>query len=141
MADIVYTSALLDEAKGNIDYDTDTFYIMLLTSAYTPSAAHAKRSDLTASEVTGTGYTAGGQALTGVTVTASGTNVIIDATDPVWPSSTITARYGAIYKHRGGAATADELVCLKDFGGNVISTSGSFTVTLGVDGFLKKAAA
>ena len=60
MANLIYDSALEDEAKGAIDYDTDTFKIMLVTSSYTPNkGTHTRRSDVT-NEVTGTGYTAGG---------------------------------------------------------------------------------
>ena len=39
-----------------IDLDTDTFKLMLVTSAYTPTKTHAKRSDIT-NEVTA-GYIA-----------------------------------------------------------------------------------
>mgnify|MGYP000402675218 CR=1 FL=1 len=63
MASLIYNSAVRDEAVGNIDFDTDTFYGMLVTSTYTPNKdTHTKRSDVT-NEVTGTGYTAGGMAV------------------------------------------------------------------------------
>ena len=51
------------------DWDTDTIKVMLTTSLYTPDQdTHDFKNDVT-NEVTGTGYTAGGQALTNKTVT------------------------------------------------------------------------
>src|SRR6476661_186986 len=109
MATIIPTSFKTDLASGNIDLDSDTFYVMLITSSATPSAAWDRRNDVT-NEVTGTGYTAGGQALTTLTVTASGTQGKWTADPTTWSSATITARYAVIYKHRGWASSADELV-------------------------------
>lgn len=128
MATIIPTSFKTDLPKGNIDLDSDTFYVMLLTSSATPAATWAKRSDVT-NEVTGTGYTAGGQALTTLSVTASGTQGKWTADPTTWASSTITARYAVIYKHRGGAASADELVQIVDFGSDKTSSGGNFTIT------------
>ena len=130
MASLIYNSAIRDEATGAIDYDTDTFYAMLVTSAYTPDKdVHNRRDDVT-NEVTGAGYTAGGQAVT-VTVAAVDTanaRVVITFTSHNWPTATITARGEVIYKRRGGAAGADELVYYNDFGSDITSTAGTFTV-------------
>lgn len=125
----VYNSALEDLARGAIDFDTDTFRAMLVTATYVANKdTHLKRSDVT-NEVTGTGYTAGGTPVT-VTVTKDTANDRLDISfsNPSWANSTITARGVVIYKARGGAATADELVCYGDFGANVSSTNGTFTV-------------
>lgn len=131
MASGVYPSAINDSFKGNIDYDTDTFYAMLLTSSYTPDFdTHVKRSSLTASEASGTGYTAGGSVVT-VTVSAYDTaNNRQDVTlgGFTLTTSTITARYCAYYKRRGGADTADELIGLNDFGTDKSSVAGDFIV-------------
>jgi hypothetical protein len=135
MADLIFTSAKRDLANGTIDLDTDTLKLMLLTSSYTPSAAHDKRDDLT-NEVTGTGYTAGGATLANKTVTVVGTTGVFDADDVTWPASTITARYGVVYKSRGGAASADELLFLFDFGSNITSTADTFTVPFSASGLL-----
>lgn len=136
MASFFYDSFWDDLMKGNVNPSADTFYMMLTTSTYTPSkAAHAKRSDVT-NEVTGTGYTAGGAAAT-VTLTAASGNSdkeAINIADVSWASSTITARYGVVYKHRGGLATADELVAVLDFGADITSTAGTFTVHLTTQG-------
>ncbi|MFN8996331.1 MAG: hypothetical protein ACK5X3_22060 [Pseudomonadota bacterium] len=131
MASLIYNSFLEDLARGAIDMDTDTFKVMLVTSAYTENKnTHTKRSDIT-NEVTGTGYTAGGVTCT-VTVTKDTTNDRLDITLGAvsWPSSTITARKAVYYKSRGGAATADELVAVNDFGSDVISTGATFSLAL-----------
>ncbi len=131
MASLIYNSALEDLARGAIDFDTDTFKIMLVTAAYTANKdTHTKRSDVT-DEVPATGgYTAGGQVVA-PTVTKDNANDRVDITwsQETWAAATITARGAVIYKSRGGAASADELVAYVDFGSNIISTAGDFIVT------------
>lgn len=57
-----------------------------------------------------------------------GTNIVaFDAADAAWTSSTITARYGVLYKSTGTASTS-ALIGIFDFGGNISSTSGTFTI-------------
>lgn len=136
MASVFYDSFLRDMQNGSIDLDTDTIKGMLVTSTYVPNTAtHAKRSDVT-NEVTGTGYTAGGAALANKTVTADTTNHrgVFDADDLTWPTATITARGIVLYKSRGGAATADELICYIDFGADVTSTAANFLLTWNAGG-------
>lgn len=130
MASLVYNTGLNAALTGGIDFDTDTFKVMLVTSSYTADKdAHEDRADVT-NEVTGTGYTAGG-ATTTVTVTKDNANdrVDIDFSDVSFTDSTITAAGGVIYKSTGTAAN-DTLVAFLDFGGDVSSTSGTFTVSV-----------
>lgn len=130
MPSLIYNSFWEDLARGAIDLDTDTFRVMLTTSAYTEDKdAHLKRSAVT-NEVTGAGYSAGGTT-TAVTIAKDTANDRVTVTFGAvsWPTSTITARKAVIYKSRGGAATADELVCVVDFGSDVISASGTFSLT------------
>lgn len=130
MASEVYDSFLEDVHRGAIDLDTDTFYCLLVDATYTPNkGTHTKRSDITG-EVSGTGYTAGGTAVT-FTITKDTVNHRLDITisSPSWPNSTITARRCVVYKRRGGASSADELVLVGDFLANVTSTNGTFSVT------------
>lgn len=131
MASFLYNSMLRDEAVGAIDFDTDTFRVSLHTAAYAPNKDTHDRFDDVTNEVTGTGYTAGG-AVTSVTVGAvDATNDRVDVTFGAvsWPSSTITARYGVIRKARGGLASADELIMVVDFGADITSTNGTFSLT------------
>lgn len=129
MASLIYNSAVDDMAKGAMDFDTDTFKVMLVTSSYTPNKdTHDKRDDVT-NEVSGTGYTAGG-VTSACTVTKDTANdrVTLSFAAVNWASSTITARAAVIYKSRGGAASSDELVCYVDFGADVSSSAATFSL-------------
>lgn len=92
----------------------------------TYGAATTNYSDMTGNsdEVTGTGYTAGGNTLTSVSPTTSGTTAFIDFADTVWPTATITASGALIYN----STNSDRAVCVLDFGGDKTSTAGDFTI-------------
>lgn len=129
MASLIYDSSLDDLAKNNIKYSTDTFYAMLVTSTYAPNKkTHTKRSDVT-NEVAGAGYTAGGAASAAtVTLDTANDREDISFATVTWVTSTITARAAVLYKHRGGASSADELIAYVDFGADITSTAGDFVV-------------
>jgi hypothetical protein len=129
MASLIYNSAIDDMARGAIDFDTDSFKAMLVTSAYTPNKdTDLKRSAVT-NEVSGTGYTAGGVAcVCTVTKDTANDKVTLSFAAVSWASSTITARALVIYKSLGGASSADALVAYNDFGSNVSSSGGTFSV-------------
>jgi hypothetical protein len=129
MASLVYNSFFDDVLRGNINPEADTFFVMLVSSAYTEDKdAHTKRSNVT-NEIAGTGYVAGGQAATATIAKDNATDrVTITFAAVNWPTSTITARKAVYYKRRGGAASADELVGVNDFGSDVTSTAGTFAL-------------
>lgn len=130
MASLIYNHALDNAARGTIDYDTDTFYVLLTTSSYAENKdSHEYRSDVTNEVANGNGYTTNGNSVT-VTVTKDDANDRIDISlgGTTWPASTITARKAVYYKYRGGAASADELIAVNDFGSDVTSSGGTFTL-------------
>lgn len=129
MASLIYNRALELWARGSIDFDTDTFKVMLTTSTYTEDKdAHDFRNDVT-NEVSGTGYTAGGNTVTvSVTLDTANDRVDISLGGTTWTTSTITARKAVYYKARGGASSADELVAVNDFGSDVVTSAGTFTL-------------
>lgn len=131
MATIIYNSFLDDVFKGNIDCDTDTFKVMATAVTYSENKdTHTKRSDIT-NEITGTGYTAGGNSVGALTVTKDTANDRNELTLPgtTWPSSTLSGvRKFVYYKSRGGAATADELVACIDNGSDVATTAATLTL-------------
>jgi hypothetical protein len=129
-----YSKALEKIAEGSIDLDTDTFHILLTTSSYTPDQnAHDFRDDIT-NEVTTSGTytisTGAGNALSGFSGAMSTNAYQVSWTSPAFTSATITARTAVIYKRRGGAASADELLAYCTESGDVTSTAGTFTITL-----------
>lgn len=115
---------------GNVDADTDTFRAMLTTNSYTESKNHSKRSDIT-NEITATNYTAGGVVVT-LTVSAINTSTnafTITVNGATWNNLTGTARRLVVYKSRGGASSADELVLCIDFGSDVTRTNQTLDVS------------
>ena len=104
----------------------NTFKIALYTSSATMSASTTAYA--TTNEVSGTGYTAGGNTLTNVDPTTSGTTALTDFSDTTWSSSSITARGALIYNSSTTAGSANRAVAILDFGADKTSTSGDFTI-------------
>tara|TARA_R110000822_G_scaffold27063_3_gene81123 strand:- start:537 stop:980 length:444 start_codon:yes stop_codon:yes gene_type:complete len=104
-----------------------TFKIALYTSAASLDAATTAYS--TSNEVVGTGYTAGGIALTNIDPTSSGTTAFVDFADATFPSATITAAGAIIYNTTtdGGTSTTNAVAVIS-FGGDKTSTNGDFVV-------------
>ena len=125
-----YGSLITKAFNKEIDWDTDTIKVALVTSSYTPDQdAHDYWDDVSANEASGTGYTAGGATLASKTVGyTAGTNVTkFDAADVSWAASTVTARYAVIYVDTGSAATSP-LIGYVDFGSNQSSSAGTFSI-------------
>jgi hypothetical protein len=102
----------------------DVFKIALYTSSATLGASTTAYS--TSNEVTGTGYTAGGNTLTNVTPTSSGTTAFTDFADTTWTTATITANGALIYN----SSKSDKAVAVLAFGGDKTSTAGDFTIVM-----------
>ena len=122
----ICTSFKQELMQGTHNFTTSTgnsFKIALYTSSATLGATTTAYS--ATNEVSGTGYTAAGAALTNVTPTTSGTTAYTDFSDVTWSSSTITANGAVIYND---TASGDPAVCVLAFGGDKSSTSGDFTI-------------
>jgi hypothetical protein len=104
----------------------NTFKIALFTSSATLSASTTAYA--TTNEVSGTGYSAGGNTLTNVDPTTSGTTALTDFADTTWSSASITARGALIYNSSTTAGSANRAVCALDFGADKTSTSGDFVI-------------
>lgn len=100
----------------------NTFKIALFTSSATLGAATTAYS--TTNETSGTGYSAGGNTLTNVTPTSSGTTAFTDFADTTWSTASITARGALIYN----SSASDAAVVVLDFGADKTSTAGDFTI-------------
>lgn len=99
MATKWYGKAAEAVASKKINLTSDTFKVMLVSSSYTPNQdTHTTKSDVTG-EMTGTGYTAGGVTLTGLTLTQSTSENkwTWDADDVTWTGLTGSFRYAVIY--------------------------------------------
>ena len=118
------TSAKAEFLGGVHDLDTDTIKIALYTSSATLGAATTAYSST--NEVVGTGYTAGGNTLTGAVISVDGTTALVDFADPTWADSTITARGALIYN----ASKSNKALAVLDFGADKTSAAGNFTVVM-----------
>ena len=102
----------------------DTFKVALYTSSATMDATTTAYS--VTNEVSGTNYTAGGEAITIVTApTSTSTTAWMDFTDVTWATSTITARGALIYNDTSSGNLA---VGVLDFGSDKTSTAGNFSI-------------
>ena len=119
-----FKKALLD---GEMDFSSNTsqaYKIALYTSSASLDAATTAYT--TSNEVSGTGYTAGGNTLTISTApTTSGTTAFLSFGTTTWSTATITARGALIYQSGGSTPS----VAVLDFGGDKTSTAGDFQIT------------
>lgn len=104
----------------------DTFYMALYTSSATLDATTTAYT--VTNETSGTGYVAGGQALTNIDPSTSGTTAFTDFADETWSTATITARGAMIYNSTPAHTYTNPAVAILDFGGDKTSTAGDFTV-------------
>jgi hypothetical protein len=119
-----FKKALLD---GEMDFSSNTsqsYKIALYTNSASLDATTAVYT--TSNEASGTGYTAGGAALTISTApTTSGTTAYLSFSNTTWATSTITAR-GALIYQTGGTTPA---VAVLDFGSDKVTSGTTFQVT------------
>jgi hypothetical protein len=135
----LYGNFILKALNKEVDFDTDTIKVALVSSSYTPDQdAHDYFNDVSTYEVSGTGYTAGGNTLASKTATYDSANnvIVLDAADTTWASSTITARYAVVYDSTGTSSTS-ALIGYVDFGSDQSSTNGNFTITWDSTGIVR----
>jgi len=105
----------------------NAFKIALYTSSASLGASTTAYSS--SNEASGTGYSAGGAALTNVTPTTSSTTALTDFVDVTWSSSSVTARGAVIYNSSTTGGSANRAVLVLNFGSDKSSSSGDFTIT------------
>lgn len=124
------TSFKVELLKGLHDFTNgaDVFNLALFRSqaliSGTFGAATTNYSDMGADEASGTNYTAGGDALTNVTPTSSGTTAFTDFADLVFSNVTITTSGALIYN----TTNADSAVGVFNFGSDKTATAGDLTI-------------
>ena len=108
--------------QGVHDLTTDQIYVALYTAFVDLNASTTVYT--TTNEVVATGYTAGGQLMTGATVASYNYTAYVNFANVVWANSTITARCALIYNHSKG----DKSIAVLDFGSD--KTQTGFTITM-----------
>lgn len=137
MASKMYGNVVKAAFNKEIDFDSDTIKVALVSSAYTPNQdSHDYWDDVVANEVSGTGYTSGGAVLASKTLTYDGaTNTLkLDAADVTWSSSSITARYAVVYDDTPSTNATKPLIAYFDFTTDRASSGGDFIVRWSTDG-------
>lgn len=114
------------EVLDGIHAAADVYKIALYTSSASLDKTTTAYS--ATNEVSGTGYSAGGATLSGRANAMSGDVACLDFNDPAWASSTITARGALIYN----SSKSNKAVAVFDFGADISTTNGTFTVQLPV---------
>lgn len=140
-----YTKLADSLATKKITLPGDTIKCMLL-SAYTVGSTQDTAqfvSDVlgVATEASGTGYSAGGVALTSVTWTASGHIYALKGTIPAWNTSggSLAAAFALFYDSTPGSNATNPVLCywnLDGAGGTQTSSNGTFTLTQNASGIL-----
>ena len=133
MADAWFTQVLYSIQLKKLGFYTGDIYVMLVADTFDLGLLSTARkiTELVvySHEVSGVGYTEGGLSIvasaTGYSPVGDGSYELAAATNPQWPNSTITARYGVVY-----ASAVDALLYLIDFGENISSSNSTFTIPL-----------
>tara|TARA_R100001015_G_C4577793_1_gene134782 strand:- start:333 stop:761 length:429 start_codon:yes stop_codon:yes gene_type:complete len=112
------------EAKHNfLASGGNSFKLALYTSSATINASTTAYTS--SNEVSGTGYSATGAALTNINPSSGSTTGFTDFANLTFSTVTITARGALIYND----TNSDRAVCALDFGGDKTATAGDFTIT------------
>ena len=122
----VCTSFKVEVLKGEHNFTAssgNTFNLALYTSSASLGASTTAYT--TSNEVSGTGYTAKGNALTSVTPVADSTTAVCDFADKSFTYASFTARGCLIFND---SHSSDAAVCVIDFGADKTVTSGTFTI-------------
>ena len=120
--------------KGLHSFDTsgatpagNVFKIALYTNSATLGTTTTAYS--ATNEISGSGYSAGGNTLTNTGVGTTTTTSFTDFSDTSWTSASFTARGCLIYNSSTVTGlTSNAAVCAVDFGGDKTVSSGTFTI-------------
>lgn len=130
------------------DLDTDSYKVAVYNNTGTPdntvttgalTAYNGAASQwVVANEVTGTGWSAGGVAISGVTVAQSSANVTFDATDTSATTVTLSGAFGAlVYTTTVVTDATNAGVSYHYFGGSQSVTAGTFTIVWAATGIVQ----
>jgi len=123
MASGIYNRFKANLMNKELDLEADTIKGMLLDNSHSFVATHNTKSEIVANEISGTGYTAGGQALANKAVTQAAATKW-DADDLSW-TGTFSAWHLALYDD---TLAGDDLICSIDFGGEKAVFSNDFEI-------------
>ena len=132
MASGIYNRFKANLMNKETDLEGDTIKVALMDSSHSFTATNNTWSDVSANEISGTGYTANGQDLANKAVTQAATTKW-DADNSAWTSATFSTSHAVIYDD---TMANDDLICSIDFGGSQSVSSGTFTIQWHTDGII-----
>jgi hypothetical protein len=120
----VYNRFNANLMNKEVDLEEDTIKVALMDDNHSFTATDNEWDDVSANEISGTGYTAGGEDLATKTVTQDATTKW-DADDVEWSSATFSTYHAVLYDD---TLTNDDLIVSIDFGDEVSVSSGTFKI-------------
>ena len=125
MANVVPFSFAQELLKGTHNFTSNTIKIALYTANPYSTTASTQYTTGSANQVSGTGYTTGGNTLNNPVVANQSNVATLTFDQTQWTSATFGAAFGAIYNN----SASDKLVVVLDFGGTKSCSNGTFTIT------------
>jgi len=117
----VFKEDLMDTTAN---LEANTLKVALFDNTATLSSATTAYA--IANEASGSGYTAGGEAITGAAVTLDGSTAIFDCDNVSWANATISAQAAVIYNN----SFSNAAIAVLDFGSVKTSTNGTFEIQM-----------
>jgi len=117
------TSFKAELYQGIHDLTVDTLKLALYTAE--ANLDESTTAYTTSNEITGTGYSAGGNVVTGATISSSGYTAYVTFNNVVWTSSAFTARCALLYN----SSKANRSIAVLDFGSDK-TCANTFTVNI-----------
>jgi hypothetical protein len=130
-------SGIYERFKANlmnkiVDLEADVIQVALMDNSHVFTATNNVWTDVSANEISGTGYTANGVVLASATVTQAATTKF-DGNDSAWTTATFTAYHAVLWDN---TVATDDLICSFDFGGAKTVTAGTFTIQWHANGII-----
>lgn len=143
---VIFPKFLANQQSGlyltdfhNASMSINVMLVSTLTAADIAAAGYLSGFAVGSTQVTGTGYTAGGNSLSAITLTVSASSPIFMAGNTTWaqdPAGFTNARWALLYHPTGSDATAWLLAYL-DLGSDRGNVSGPFTIQWNSGGIVK----
>ena len=132
MASGIYNRLKANLMNKEIDLEGDVIKVMLLDNSHSFTATNNVIGDVSANQISGTGYTAGGATLANKAVTQAATTKW-DADDAEWTTATFSAWHAVIYDD---TIATDDLIASIDFGGEQAIVAATFKIAWHADGII-----
>ncbi len=121
----IYNRTKANLANKIIDWEADTIKVALMDNSHSFTATDNTWGAVSANEMAGTGYSAGGATVVSCAVT-QGATTKLDAYDASWLNSTLSDAYHAVIYD--DTLANDDLIASVDFGGAYSTVSGTFSI-------------